>query len=192
MDQGGEFKGPTAKLLEAHGVTIERSQAGHHRSQAFVEAFNKALAQRLFKQMNARGDDYWVQDLQETTNAMNNEETALIKLKPADAIRQEQVTQPTLSPEKLALVNKKKIPMGATVRYLLARDDTGDGKRRATDRIWSSNLYEVTGFIPEPGQPDMYQISGPVSDNMNEADMQKITSKQHWYTRLHLQVTSKS
>ena len=48
VDPGREFMGNVSKLMEKHGVSIQRGQAGNHRSQAFVERANKTLSERLF------------------------------------------------------------------------------------------------------------------------------------------------
>ena len=54
-DNGGEFKGDTTKLLEKDGVKINRTTTKyHHRFTAFVERFNKTLAERLIKAMDAQ------------------------------------------------------------------------------------------------------------------------------------------
>ena len=64
VDQGTEFYGATTKLLSSHDVIIRRADPGHHRSQAFVESFNKILGQRLFRAMYAMqfktGNEYEV------------------------------------------------------------------------------------------------------------------------------------
>ena len=49
VDDGHEFKGAVAKLLSKHNVQIRRADPGHHRSQAFVESFNRRLAERIFR-----------------------------------------------------------------------------------------------------------------------------------------------
>ena len=57
VDAGGEFRGVTQRLFDDHGTTVRRADKGHHRSQAFVESFNKVLGQRLFRAMYKRGFD---------------------------------------------------------------------------------------------------------------------------------------
>ena len=83
VDQGGEFKAYTQKLLDKHGVNVRRADKGHHRSQAFVESFNKVLGQRLFRAMYAKGFDddkpsnAWVKALPEVVTDMNATTTRL-------------------------------------------------------------------------------------------------------------------
>ena len=54
-DNGSEFKGEVTKLLEKHGVKIQRVMMKYkHTHTAFVEALNKILAERLFKVQDAQ------------------------------------------------------------------------------------------------------------------------------------------
>ncbi|CAG8603807.1 2126_t:CDS:2, partial [Paraglomus brasilianum] len=48
-DGGKEFMGETARLMEAHNVTIRVIGAYSHRGLALVERFNKTLAEMLYK-----------------------------------------------------------------------------------------------------------------------------------------------
>ncbi|CAG8667078.1 9106_t:CDS:1, partial [Paraglomus brasilianum] len=48
-DGGKEFMGETARLMEAHNVTIRVIGAYSHRGLALVERFNKTLAEILYK-----------------------------------------------------------------------------------------------------------------------------------------------
>ena len=49
-DNRSEFKGEVAKMLEKHGVKIQRVTTKYkHTHTAFVEALNKILTERLFK-----------------------------------------------------------------------------------------------------------------------------------------------
>ena len=55
VDPGKEFMGHVTKLMERHNVKIQRSEAGNHRAQAFVERANRTLGERLFSHhMNSR------------------------------------------------------------------------------------------------------------------------------------------
>jgi len=48
LDPGREFMGYVTSLFQKHNVTIQRSEAGNHRAQPFVERANRTLAERLF------------------------------------------------------------------------------------------------------------------------------------------------
>ena len=54
VDPGREFMGSVSKLMEKQKVSIQRGQAGNHRSQAFVERANKTLSERLFSHQYAQ------------------------------------------------------------------------------------------------------------------------------------------
>ena len=54
-DDWPEFKNEVTKFLEKHNVGIRRATTKYkHTHTAFVEGFNKELAKRLFKQMDAQ------------------------------------------------------------------------------------------------------------------------------------------
>ena len=47
IDPGKEFMGRVTSLMKRHNVIIQRSEAGNHRAQAFVERANRTLSERL-------------------------------------------------------------------------------------------------------------------------------------------------
>ena len=54
-NNGSEFKGEVTKMLEKKEVKIQRVTTKYkHTHTAFVEAFNKILAERLFKVKDAQ------------------------------------------------------------------------------------------------------------------------------------------
>ena len=54
-DSGSEFKNEVTKLLEKHNIDIRRATTKYkHTHTAFVESFNKEVAQLLFKPMDAQ------------------------------------------------------------------------------------------------------------------------------------------
>ena len=54
-DNGSEFKGDVTKLLEKHGVKINKTTTKyHHRFTAFVERMNRTVAERLYKIQDAQ------------------------------------------------------------------------------------------------------------------------------------------
>lgn len=54
LDPGREFMGYVMSLFQKHNVTIQRSETGNHRAQAFVERANRTLAERLFSHQYAQ------------------------------------------------------------------------------------------------------------------------------------------
>ena len=94
-DNGSEFKSKVIKLLESHSVEIKRATTKYtHTHTDFVEAFNKELAKELFKPMDAQElndsnkiSRMLVRNLENTVKRMNNSKTAMIDMKPKDAIK---------------------------------------------------------------------------------------------------------
>ncbi|XP_057292533.1 uncharacterized protein LOC130621240 [Hydractinia symbiolongicarpus] len=97
-DNGSEFKSDVTKLLESKGVEIKRATTKyHHTFTAFVESYNKVLAERLFKHQDAQklaSDETsttWVKHLYNIVKSMNNSKTAMIDIKPSKAIKLDEV-----------------------------------------------------------------------------------------------------
>ena len=98
-DNGSEFKGEVTKMLEKHGVKIQRVTTKYkHTQTAFVEALNKILAERLFKVQDAqelndseRVSSRWVKHLYGLVDELNDTTTEMIGTKPKDAIVLDQV-----------------------------------------------------------------------------------------------------
>ncbi|XP_057290775.1 uncharacterized protein LOC130613449 [Hydractinia symbiolongicarpus] len=93
-DNGSEFKSDVSKLLETKGVEIKRAtNKYHHTFTAFVESYNKALAERLFKPQDAQElvideqSSTWVKRLCTIVKGLNNTKTAMTDMKPSKAIK---------------------------------------------------------------------------------------------------------
>ena len=152
VDAGGEFKAETQRMLDKHGVTVRRADKGHHRSQAFVESFNKVLGQRLFRAMYQRGFDdgipsnAWVAALPEVVADMNATTTRLTGLAPDKAIQMARVPLPTRTIDEAAPIEV------GTMVHVAANDAAKDvdEKRRATDPFWTAKAYPVVKRIDAP------------------------------------------
>ena len=48
VDPGKEFMGRISTLMMNHNLTIQRSEVGNHRNQAFVERSSRTLSEKLF------------------------------------------------------------------------------------------------------------------------------------------------
>ena len=114
-DNGSEFKGEVAKMLEKHTVMIQQVTTKYkHTHTSFVEALNKILAERLFKVQDAQQlndgssvewgtegpsgprvsgphpeqvSSRWVKHLYGLVDKLNNTQTEIIRMKPSDAIK---------------------------------------------------------------------------------------------------------
>ena len=163
-DNGSEFKGDVDNLLKDHNVKIKRvTTKYHHKFTAFVERFNKTLAEKLFKVQDAqelndptKDSKTWVKHLQTIVRKLNNTKTEMIDMKPVDAIKLKEV--------KLNIKPYPKetpLPADGLYRYLYEPGELEGGqKRRATDMIWSWNTFRLDRIIQNPGQRTLYYLSG--------------------------------
>ena len=98
-DNGSEFKGEVAKMLEKHEVKIRRVITKYtHTYTAFVGALNKILTERLFKVQGAQElndsepvSSRWVKHLYGLVDELDDTETEMIGMKPKDAIELNEV-----------------------------------------------------------------------------------------------------
>ena len=139
--------------------------------EAIVERFNRTLAERLFGHQygvemrlpeNKRSTE-WVARLPATISALNKEVTRLTGQKPVDAIKKKTVPSKPSTPYLRPVgVNEKKLPSGLSVRYLYQPGELEGGRRRATDPIWSLNVYEIEKIMIKPDAPVIYYLfDGP-------------------------------
>ena len=54
VDPGKEFFGNVTTLMNKHKVNFQRSEAGNHRAQAFVERANRTLGEKIFTHQYAQ------------------------------------------------------------------------------------------------------------------------------------------
>ena len=170
VDPGREFMGSVTSLMKQHGVSIQRSLAGNHRSQAFVERANKTLSERLFSHQYAQemlggsGSDgrsrEWVKRLPNVLKSMNSEPTRLTGKEPSSTIGLEKVTIKGASYKRPVGMDEVRLPPGVLVRYLYAPGEgEGGERRRATDPIWSLGIYDLIRSVVTSDQPVLYYLS---------------------------------
>ena len=98
-DNGSKFKAEVTKMLENHGVRIQRSKTKYkHTHTAFIKALNKMLAERLFKVQDVQElndpdkvSATWVKHLYGLVDELNDMQTQMTGMKPKDAIKLNQV-----------------------------------------------------------------------------------------------------
>ena len=166
VDPGREFMGSVTTLMKQHGVSIQRGQAGNHRSQAFVERANKTLSERLFSHQYAQEmisdgrSREWVKRLPQVLKSMNSEPTRLTGKEPSSAIGLEKVSINVGSYKRSVGLDEVRLPPGVLVRYLYAPGEgEGGEKRRATDPIWSLGIYNLSRSVVSSDQPVLYYLS---------------------------------
>ncbi len=171
VDPGREFMGDVNKLMESHKVEIRRGEKGLHRAQGIVERFNRTLAERLFGHqyaqeilLEARGGNNvrsteWVKRLPDVIKALNDEPTRLTGMKPSEAIKNKTVKVHSSAPTKDK--NEKRLPNNVGVRYLYQPGELEGGeRRRATDPIWSLDIYRIDRAVMKPSEPIIYYLNG--------------------------------
>ena len=178
IDPGKEFMGHVTSLMKRH-VIIQRSEAGNHRAQAFVERANRTLSERLFsfqygKEMSSDDNERsreWVERLPAVLKSMNNEVTRLTGKQPQEVLKSKQISinvaKELRSESKIPKYNR---PVGfdevrlspfAKVRYLFSPGEyEGGERRRATDPVWSLEIFELSHSKVSPDQPVIYYLSG--------------------------------
>ena len=169
VDPGKEFMGSVTRLMERHNVKIQRSEAGNHRAQAFVERANRTLGERLFshqyaQEMISEGRSrVWVKRLPKVMKALNSEVIRITGKEPDEAISKREVEIKQVNYKRPVGVNEKRLPPGVQVRYLLSPgEDEGGERRRATDPIWSIEVYNITRVVVSSDQPVLYYLlDGP-------------------------------
>ena len=169
VDPGKEFMGSVTKLMSSHNVKIQRSEAGNHRAQAFVERANRTLGERLFshqyaQEMISEGRSrVWVKRLPAVMKALNSEVIRITGKEPDKALGLKEVDIKQVNYKRPVGLKEKRLPSGVQVRYLLSPgEDEGGERRRATDPIWSIEVYNINRVVISPEQPVLYYLlDGP-------------------------------
>ena len=166
VDNGTEFKAGVLKLMKEKGVeVVSATTKYHHNFTAFIERFNKTLAERLFKAQDAqelqnptKDSKIWVKYLQKAVTRLNSEKTQMLGMTPAKAVKLDNVELKVKPyPEE------KVLPEDGLYRYLYQPGELeDDNRRRATDMIWSWNTFRLDRIVENPGQRVLYYLTdGP-------------------------------
>ena len=171
VDPGREFMGAVSQVLAKHGVSVRRGRVDSHRDQGIVERFIRTPAERLFghhyaQEMRlsegARSTE-WVKRLPTIVAALYGEVTRLTSKKPRGAIRAGGVAQKLFLPaDRPVGLQEQKLPSGVCVRYLYHPGELEDGRRLATDPVWTLEVYRLGRSVTKPGEPVVYYLEdGP-------------------------------
>ena len=176
-DNGSEFKGEVAKMLEKHEVKIQRVTTKYkHTHTSFVEAPNKILAERLFKVQGAQElndgpsgpmvsglhpeqvSSRWVKHLYGLADELNDTQTGMIGMKPSDAIKMNEV--PLVNQENYP--PEEKLPEDGLYHYLLqSGEEHDDRQHRATVEYGQKEPTDCKKMVEDAGTHVMYYLAGP-------------------------------
>ena len=169
IDPGKEFMGRVTSLMKRHNVIIQRSEAGNHKAQAFVERANRTLSERLFsfqygKEMSSDDNERsreWVERLPAVLKSMNNEVTRLTGKEPLEVLKSKDISINAPKYNRPVGFDEERLSPFAKVRFLFAPGEyEGGARRRATDPVWSLEIFELSHSKVSPDQPVMYYLSG--------------------------------
>ena len=167
VDPGKEFMGEVGKLMNYHNVRIQRSEAGNHRAQAFVENANRILGEKLFSHQYAQEmisdgrSRVWVKRLPAILKTLNNTKTRITGKEPDEAIKMKELDVEPKNYKRVVGLDEVRLPPEVKVRYLLSPGELEGGeKRRATDPIWSIKIYNISRSVISPNQPVLYYLVG--------------------------------
>ena len=100
-----------------------------------------------------KGFRIWVKNLNKIVNKMNNTVSSIIDMKPKDVIKLDTIPLDKKYPEETIL------PKDGLYRYLYQPGEQhGDQKRRATDLIWSKNIYRLDQIVQDPENRVLYYL----------------------------------
>ena len=162
VDGGTEFKSQVDKLMREHSVEVKRlTTKYHHNFTAFVENFNKTLAERLFKIQDAqelndptKDSKTWIKHLYRLVTKLNNTKLDRIGTTPAKAVKLEHVELNIKAYPKEEVASEDGL-----FRYLYQPGELeGGDKRRATDMNWSWNTFRLDRIVEDQGQRVLYYL----------------------------------
>ena len=86
--------------------------------------------------------------------------TRLTGKRPSEAIKAKCVAQKPSSvvPGRPVGLREQKLPSGVGVRYLYEPGELEGGRRRATDPVWSLDVYQLGRSVTKPGEPVLYYL----------------------------------
>ena len=154
--------------MEENDVHIQRGKPGNHKAQAIAERANKTIAERLYSHqyaqemlMNEGRSRVWESRLRRVTAAINREPRRILANEtPTKAVDDAKVKIKGVTYRKPVGLNEVRLPSGVMVRYLLnPEEDEGDNRSRATDPIWSIEMFYIDHTVIIPNQPVLYYLS---------------------------------
>ena len=105
----------------------------------------------------------WVARLPSVVAALNGEVTRLTGKKPsAKTLRRGAQKPSSVVPDRPVGLKEHKVPSGVGVSYLYQPGELEGGHRRATDPVWSFEVYRLGRSVTKPNEPVLYYLQdGP-------------------------------
>ena len=103
----------------------------------------------------------WVERLPAILKVMNDEVTRLTGKEPNQLLKSADVSINEVNYGRPVGLDEVKLPPGVKVRYLYSPGEgEGGEKHRATDPIWSLEIYDLSRSVVSAEQPFLYYLSG--------------------------------
>ena len=160
VDPGTEFMGDVKKM------NIQKSEVNNHRAQSLVERANRTIAEKLFSYQYAQEmlkdgerSREWVKRLPAVIKGINSGVKRITGKAPAEAIKLTEVKENHVNYKRPVGLEEKRLPAGVRVRYLYQPGEYEGGRQRATDPVWSMDVYDVVRTVVGNNQPVLYYLS---------------------------------
>jgi hypothetical protein len=107
--------------------------------------------------------------------SINNGVKRITGKKPMEAIEMKKL-EPTKANYKRPIgLKEERLPGGVKVRYLYAPgEEEGGEKRRATDPIWSLDIYDISRSIVSANQPVLYFLTNGSKRSFVREELQAV------------------
>ena len=107
-----------------------------------------------------RGNETWKRRLREVKKAIISEPRRIIGNEPIKAVELSKVNVGDVSYKRPVGVDEMRLPPGVKVRCLFAPGkDDGGNRGRATDPVWSLEIYDLDRIVIMADQPVLYYLS---------------------------------
>lgn len=116
----------------------------------------------------------WVKRLPDVLKTLNSQPIRITGKEPVKAIGLKEVG---IKPRRAGAVglDEVRLALGVRVRYLLAPGkEEGGERRRATDPIWSLEVFDLSPSVVSPNQPVLYYLAGGPMPGFSREELQDV------------------
>ena len=130
----------------------------------------------------------WVKRIPEVVSALNSEVTGLAGKKPVEAIEEKVVDVKSSTtylrpvgrnsdkPFKFIGEKEKRLDSSKNMRYSFATGELEGGQRRATDPVWSLNVFNIKWPLVNKGEPVFYNLKDGTKYGLVREELQIVSS----------------